>query len=70
MRSHPDPAVQNLHGVGRQVYVHFLMHQRVRHAVEVALHFDVIVDVSCGQTHKICSVASAVLWRWSRFSAT
>ena len=27
------------------MHVHLLVHQRVRHAVEVPLHFDVIVDV-------------------------
>ena len=49
MRSHPHPAVENLHGLRRQVHVHLLMHQRVRHAVEVPPHLDVIVDIYAGR---------------------
>ena len=45
MGSHSHSAVEDLHGFTRQVYVQFLVDQRVWHAVKVALDFDVVVDV-------------------------
>jgi hypothetical protein len=39
------PAVKDFHRLPRQMHVHLLVHQCVRHAVVLALHFDVIVDV-------------------------
>ena len=45
MRGHAHSPMENFHRVRRQVHVHLLMRQRVRHAVEVPLHLDVIIDI-------------------------
>jgi hypothetical protein len=45
MRGHPHPATEDLHRVRRGSHIHLPMHQRVRHAVAMPLHFDVIVEI-------------------------
>src|SRR5260370_38948009 len=48
MRSQPHAAVEDFQSLPSQVHVDLLLHQRVRHAVIMPLHFDVIVDVDAG----------------------
>jgi hypothetical protein len=40
--------MENLHGLRGQVDVYLLMHQRVRHAVEMLADLDLVVDVDAG----------------------
>jgi hypothetical protein len=48
MRSHTLSSVKDLYGGRRGPHFHQLLDQRVRHAVEVAVEGDVIVDVHAG----------------------
>ena len=48
MRSHPHAAMEHFQRLPCQVHVDLLMHQRVRNAVIMALHFHVIIDVDAG----------------------
>ena len=45
MRSDTHPAMKNFDSLRRETHFHFLMRQRMRHAVIVPLDFDVIVEV-------------------------
>ena len=45
MRRYPHSAAEDLQGLSCQVHVHLLMHQRVRHAVVVPFHFNVVSPV-------------------------
>jgi hypothetical protein len=48
VRGYAHSAVENLHHLRRQVSLQLLVHQRIRHAVEVPANLDVIVDVDAG----------------------
>jgi hypothetical protein len=48
MAGHPDALVEDLDGGGRGAYLNRLLHEPVRHAVEMAFEDDVIVDVDAG----------------------
>ena len=62
MRSHTHPAVDDFHRLPGQVHVHLLVHQRIRHAVVVPLHLDVIVDVDAGRLPFAELVAHSRQW--------
>ena len=48
MRGHAHTATENFHRLRRGSHLHLLIGQPMRHAVEVPLHFDVIVEIDAG----------------------
>lgn len=66
----PPVAVQDFHGMRAQPHIDALPGQGRGYAVEAAVHFDVVVDMFCGQPQNTSCVVLRFLWPSARGTAS
>jgi len=62
MRGAAPPVEKQFDRGLREACLDVFMHELIRHAVEMVIDLDVIIDVKCGPPHLTSSVAFLLMW--------